>query len=384
MSNEPFVLSSVERAQEWVSAFSKTFDKTPEESAAILATLCGFGSWDVMVFGIQSLRPSPCDEVVDEEEHKLRIHHYCGVLLNELGICPAALQAFITYMTPSTSEKYSAFDLAELDHGLCESIDDEVEDDDQEHGIEGFFGAPLAPNRAHAFAAHVGFLYRHEWMDFLCTLNWHIEESGSSDELFGEHSLEIYSQNPDDPMVPVYLAHAITPPEFEGGVSDFTSERLLQYACLGNFITNFAPCGSQDFLILGSRPLVKKINSKWFCYIGLAYNSSSKQWTALMLNSECMDMDIDTLLQVNRTTTSLNFGSTSPAENDLKFANHLVRTLSGFVPGEDIAEEWPIVGLPTYDGWTVLGAAQPGSLEPDQIRRHAFDESSIPGEEPEA
>lgn len=377
MSSEPFVMSSVDRAQEWVNAFSTSCEIPADEAAAILAALCGFGSWDVMVFGIQSLRPSTCDESASKEQIESRILHYADVLRSKSEFCPAVVRAIVGRLSPSSCKPFKGIDLDNIDHTDCDEVHESEPFD-----IDEVFGVEVSPGRMKAMAPHFGRVdHDCDWVGALSAMGWAVEYC-NSEELLGEPSCEIYRFEPDTPMVPVYFSHAIPAPEFTGCVHESPTIRLLQFACLGNFLTQFAPYGATDFLILRNRPKVTKLNGKWFCHIGVAYNSADGKWTDLLFNSACRD--IDTLLSLNRSITSLQAGESTLAENDLEFTRRLVLGLAGFDPEQDSAEEWAMVGMPTGEAWSTLGAVPTDAYPWDELSPHVFDESSSPGEDPAA
>jgi len=366
MAQEPFVMRDVARAQEWVSACSKSCRFPADQTAEILASLCGFGSWDVMVFGITSLKPSACDEHVGPQQTELRIGHYAAVLIGDYGLPRPLAVAIIANMSPSSSKQFMAFELSEV----MEPLDDE-DSDQLEFDIDEAFAARLSPDRLAVMAPLSAEVSAVPWLEVMNFLGWEAEDFDNDEELMGEPSFFIYDARKPLAEVPVYLSHGLPAPAFTGDLSDNPSIRLLQFACMGNFMSEWAPQGSTDFLILASRPQIIINKGKWYCHIGVAYDYAGGVWTDLLINRKCRD--VGTMLRLNRKITSLAKGATPLSEADPSFIKLLTLILDGFNPEFEDPVDWTIIGMPSEDGWFVVGAVEDGSFDEEELEPYRLE-----------
>jgi len=358
MDSEPFVLSNVDRAHDWVRACVESCSFPAQQSAALLAALCGFANWDVMIFAIENLPPSECDEAVGDEVASARMHRYFLVLVEDQELPPPVAVAISQQLSPSSNKQYVPFDL----HAAVAAFD---EDHHQAFDIDELFGAPPCPERMETIYPLGAQVDSAPWQEVMSFLGWDWEEAPVESEAFGEPSFLLLDANEITMRVPVYVNLGLTPPTFHGGLSDNETVRLLQFACLGNFISEWAPLGATDFLILASKPQLKTYRGKRYCFIGLAYSAEDMRWTDLLINRKCRD--VSTLLTMNKKISSLRKGASRLAEPDDEFLAEITLRLSGFDEDLDDAMDWCFIGMPTDDGWLVARAVEDGLYDYDDL-----------------
>lgn len=59
-------MGSIERAKHWVDLCSAGTGIPRDEYAFKLATLCSFGTWNIMTYAVEALLPSSVDEELEE------------------------------------------------------------------------------------------------------------------------------------------------------------------------------------------------------------------------------------------------------------------------------------------------------------------------------
>lgn len=272
MDYEPFVMKSVDRAREWVDAYSKSAQEDKEDSARTLAMLCGFGSWDVMVFAIETLPPTACDEEVGQDEVLRRIKAYMHVLVGLENIRPPIAMYFIHRLSPSASYPYAAIERAEaLDvEAALENSDTDEED----------FVTEIDHVRLHTCSRMCTEVNVEGWLMGLEYLGWDVDVDTIDEEAdIGEPSFEVL----DDEIgrLPVYLSGLTRIPETDGD----PGARAFLKACLGDFILNGYDSGA--LLVLWQHPQHKEIAGRAFCCIGVSYSTQQDSWKDMLVNVDC-------------------------------------------------------------------------------------------------
>lgn len=353
MESEPFIMKTVDRAREWVDAYSASTQIDKEESAKVLAMLCGFGSWEVMIFAIESMPPTACDETVGEDVFGHRKDRYMHVFICLLNIRPAIAMFFIRRLSPSASYQFEPFAMEDAlgnEAKLREQfLTDEAEflQDDDENVTD--------PVRLMTGARLCGRVNVDGWIDGLDYLGWEVDHE-SIDEAAdnGEPSFDVYDE--DIGLIPVYLSCLTRIPETE----DDPSIRLFMKACLGDFIMDNGSDGESRnfFMILWSHPQHKEIGGKDYCCIGVSYSSMSESWKELLISTHCESLEH--ALQLNDLIHSIDDLEGDEGCEDLVDENRdlscaLTIILAGNSPLDEPEGGWEIIcETDTETGWSRL------------------------------
>ncbi|HBP1602328.1 TPA: hypothetical protein L5U90_003432 [Pseudomonas aeruginosa] len=366
MNTEPFVMKDVSRALQWVNVCAASCGFDNEKTATVLATLCGFGSWDVMTYAIDNLPPSTCDEHLPSDALEARLRRYATILIQEYEVSPPAALGIIHHISPSTEKplrNFVVFDVGEDD----EDDEDFLGEDDLSSAVITALGTELCPDRVTQTVPLTVCVNSATWQYAMEYLGWEAEEL-DDEALIGEASLLIHS-NQDSSVVPVYLSTVLPPPDFSGAFSEYPSHRLLQYACLGNFMSEWAPADAECFIILSRWPLMTTFRSKTYCCIGVAFDLKTGRWLDLLINRKCRD--ITTALDLNRKVSSLRKGAAPLGEPDGRFCKQLALRLGDFGPEY---EAMRFVGIPHGDEWQVLGVIDDVDFDDDHLGPYELDD----------
>ncbi len=363
MTQDPFVMSAVDRAQTWVSVCSSSCRLPAEESAAVLASLCGFGSWDVMIYAINNLPRSPYDDEVTPQQLQARLQRYVNILIHEFDIVPPVALIILQQMSPSRRGPFTEFDIVEF-------LDDDDDDDGEEVDIDTFarnemavalaLGAECITHKVEVAASLTLSVNWQGWLSALEYLGWDAQELDYEDVPIGDPSLLIQDHSSSWPWIPAYLTNNIHIPDFSGEICGHPTHRLVQFACLGNFMSEWAPQGATKFMILASWPKLITVRSKTYCHIGTAYDLTDGSWTDLLVNRKCRDFS--SMHRMNKKVTSIRKGATSLSEPDMSFCKQLALRLGGYDPECDEPEGWEFFGIPA-DDWLLVAALPEGNAE---------------------
>ncbi|MGE8063874.1 hypothetical protein [Pseudomonas sp. NPDC089569] len=279
MGNEPFILKSVTRAREWVDAYATSLKIEKEESSSVLALLCGFGSWDVMVFAIESMPPTPCDESIGEDGASERFEGYMHVLVCLQNVRPAIAMFILERLSPSANYPFKAFT---LEDALAEEA--KAEDDDLDEELISDLGVLPSPLRVFTTARMCGHANQNEWANCLESIGWYVDPNSiGEDANIGEPSFEVVDENLG--RIPVYLGSMTRTPETD----DDPSVRLMMKACLGDFIQEYArdEVPHHVFFILWQFPQHKEISGNDYCCIGVRYSLVDESWKDILISQAC-------------------------------------------------------------------------------------------------
>lgn len=346
MPAEPFVMRDEDRALEWVNAFSESCGVQSELAAAVLASLCGFGSWDVMIYAIGNLPSSLCDEVIPPPVAHERWIRYFEVMTQVHNINPVIASVVTHRLSPSTGSTFTKFDTAELY--------EEMGDDDTDLFIE-LFGVRTSEYSARQLlplACELG----ESWPAAFSFLGWGVSYLENEHDVAGWPSYILDDTTGISPGYPVYLTHMLPKPAFNRQVSEDPTIKLLQCACLGDFMTDWAAEGCPGFLLLAAYPQMTEFNGKYYCYVGQMYEYSSGQWIDMLLSKGCVD--VRTLLELNRRVTGGFHGASKLGERTDQFGKRLALLLSGFDPEFDVSADWSIVAMEANEDWDFVRGVQ--------------------------
>lgn len=361
MSAEPFIMRDEDRALEWVRVFSDSCSVPNEFAAALLASLCGFGSWDVMMFAIESMPASPCDESLPPYQVHQRHLRYIEIMIHDHAIGVPVAHAVAAQISPSSGSPLTRIDAL----GLLDMLEDEADEMD----LDGFEIGELFASVSSDAGLYVMMPLTSElnltWTRVFDYMGWDHTYLFNDHELTGTPSFVLHDPTEGSAGFPVYLAHSIPPPSFNLQISDFPTPRHRQCACLGDFVTDWAGEGSPGFLLLSAYPQIAQLKGKYYCYIGQMYVHASGIWVDLLLNKACAD--VWTLLHLNKKVTPELKGASRLSERSDLFGKRIALLLSDFVPGFDEADEYSIVAMETDDYWYVVRGVSNYDYHPDDL-----------------
>lgn len=352
MEDEQFIMSSVERAREWIEAFSKTTKTGVGESASVLAALCRFGSWDVMANAIESLPPTVCDEAVGEDARSERFGSYMHVFVCMLDFMPPIAALFIKRLSPSANYPFKEFKIDEALHEIVDELE-QVISEDGEQITDGYLDSETDPIRMLTAIRMAGKIDLPAWLAGLESIGWTIElESIDYEADVGEPSFIVS----DDKIgqVPVYLSSLIRIPE------DYSDPaiNLFMKACLGDFIQEIDLGAETDsMLILWRWPLLREVAGHHYCCIGVRYSIEAGGWQDILVSEACNSPS--RLFELNDQGPINDVGITwqckALIDEDRQLSGFMAVLLSGYSPEHQPSVGWSILAEEIEDtGWARL------------------------------
>jgi hypothetical protein len=312
MHEEPFVLSSMDRARDWVDICSRGAELPKEKVAAMLASLCGFGSWDIMSYAIEALPPSLVDEKVASEVVQSRLKHHLQVLIGVHQLDPPLAIFIISMISPTSGKPLKAFSKSDefavsSDQRLAfEAFVNELPVDDGPKlftapGNPEHFELQCEPNRTHLALTLCGDTEPLLWCQVFDSLGWEYELADDDIPDIDEPSFEIY----DDILgeVPVYITPLSRPPATQGEPID-RALRLQRAACLGDYLSQDFP--GEAALMLMRWPVMKEIDGHLYCHAGSVYLFELGEWQDLLFNLRCTS--VSELLKLNNLVEDIHQG----------------------------------------------------------------------------
>jgi hypothetical protein len=370
MHRDPFVMHSVERARRWVELCSEGMGILPEDSAQVLAGLCGFGSWDVMAYGIESLPPSIPDERLAPAQFLDRLLGQMAILLDQFDFETPAATRLLRNLSPSSNRPFTQFEAEASDHPASAQVEllrsklfetfellssDDVDEEDAE--VEAFL-PPIDPEREETAAVLCRDPRAINWMGIFGCLGW---EGALKDDAPGIDQPAYLIQDATLGTVPVYVAPAVYPPDMDDDDLMFPVRRLLRTISVGDLTASDQYAGVA--LLLLQWPLVKEVDGQVYCHLGSAYVAAENKWVDLLFNMACTS--VCELLDLNSQVTDINQGAECLADTGRQFSNLATLFLSGLSLDEyeDISEEFEIIPV-LFDetGWVLQRIELPAEL----------------------
>lgn len=245
MVSEPFVMRDEALARQWVSVCSESCGFETEKAALILANLCGFGSWDIMTYAIGTLPPSALDENIADQERNKRLRQYVQVLFEDHGLSLPSAISIIDNLSPSSARPAAPFD-------YCDDDDDEDIVDPLMATVSAI-EPPACPERTMQIIPLCRELDSDHWRNAFEYLGWVYDDlEYLTDRLSVSDASFVMSD--DGAAVPAYLCATLPPPMFNGEIDAFSPFNVIQYMCLGNFMSQWKPLGAESFVILSRWP----------------------------------------------------------------------------------------------------------------------------------
>lgn len=336
MTRDPFIISSEERARDWVEVCSNAVQIPKDQAAAVLASLCGFGGWDIMVYAIGTLPPSPVDESLTREQAQARLKNHIEVLVETHRFQPAAAMFILSKIKPTSGEPFAAFTMAD---NASMDTDDWVTFEDfaldfanselgQEFVDQGLASSPfrveLEPNRTRLALELCGTTNPMLWAPIFEILGWDFEVNDDDIPDIDESSFIV--RDPVLGLVPVYVTPMSYPPAMPDQEVDRAS-RLQRAACVGDFITQWQD-GDNVALLLKRWPHVKVIGDQTFCHLGSAYLPEQRAWKDLLFNLDCRS--VGQLLKLNDQVDDIHQGHPPLDDRDGELTFIATAFLSGY------------------------------------------------------
>ncbi|HFL7941102.1 TPA: hypothetical protein ACG5DM_004195 [Pseudomonas putida] len=357
MSTEPFVLRDVDRAQEWVAACTKSCGFESDRCASILASLCGFGSWDIMVFAMGSLPSSACDEEVGRDQLQSRLERYYEMLLTEHEVHPDVAGAIVNFLSPSSGKPFLEFGETEV-----AQFREEMEATGQ-FDIEDLFAADHSLLNMEVLAPLTSEPDLDAWYEVFRYLGWDATEL-EEDGIIGKPSYQVSDSSLGTRAMQVYFIHGLPTPRFDGLISDNPSVALAQYACLGHYSSDLLP-RSLGFLLLPARPQLLQWRGEYYCFLGKAFLDAERRWLDILISRSCKDLL--GLMRLNLKVKPGQLETSGLAEQTDDFCKQIALLLSGFDPDFEDPYEWHIVAMETQDGWSIVTAVEDGQYEDEHL-----------------
>jgi len=365
MDIEPFIFISSDRALQWVDLCSKALAAPREDVAKILANLCGFGSWDVMTYAIESLPPSVTDEELDFPAVVARLKHQILVLTNEHGLDELLASFLLAHLSPTSNRQYKAFtaeddpELTPRSRAAFQAVFSREEDGGSETGdvkidvsVIPFMTQP-DPYRCSVVMELSGETSPPNWEWIFDQLGWDFDFCDEEHPDLDEPACLIFDDELGD--VPIYFTGLYGPPLDSATLESDRANRLQRAMCVGDFLTYRQGCAGVA-LLLKRWPQAKQIGDQVFCHIGSAYERESNSWRDLLCNMRCTS--ISRLLELNRVVVDINAGHYALADGHGHFLQLSSVSLSGIDPEdlEELIEEGRITLVQSThqdSGWTL-------------------------------
>lgn len=355
MNEEPFVLSSSDRALAWVDVCCRVLGATKEDTAGMLATLCGFGGWDIMMYAIDSLPPSKVDEKLSTFDLDSRLRRHVLTLVNAYDIDPIFAATLVNKISPTSGKPFEPFSLD--DHATVRSSVEALKSVflDIAEGDEELAGVEITPDEFHTFPVPNRFAQvlplsgdpdPYQWVGIFEYLGWEfelIEEFPDVDQPSFIVRDSILGK------VPVYLTTWTGPPP-QGDSEIDPTIRLQRSLVAGDFVQNRSKTGKAA-LLLNRWPQVKVADdSETLCHLGSIYVSQKNEWKCLLFNRHCTS--VTELISRNAAVIDIAVGARNLEDVDSEFSNLATIFLSGYDLEEVEGVEFSLAhGTDETTGW---------------------------------
>ncbi|HHH9444526.1 TPA: hypothetical protein ACP32N_006532 [Pseudomonas aeruginosa] len=308
----------------------------PEESAAAtLAAICGFGTWDVMAYAMETLPPSVADEDLEPEQLHARLKNQFRILVQELemsaidavkllGFLPPLSKTPLQPFTPKdatdlTPEQFHAFD--EIATELADALEEQLPPDLAQAAQDLAATDPYRSEVAFALSEPV---FPDDWVSVFSVLRWDYNYLVDVGPDFDEPSFTVSDKCLGE--IPVYLSPLIWAPLPQKSPPYNRAVRVQRAVCVGDYLTNWKNQSSVA-LLLQRQPVVKEIDGHLYCHLGSIYQGELNQWTDLLFNRHCTS--VSTLLKLNAQVTSFDHGCPELADEGDMFSKLATICLAG-------------------------------------------------------
>lgn len=325
----------------------------------MLASLCGFGSWDIMTYAMEALPRTPVDEMVSAEIVQARLKNHLRVLVDQLGLQPPFAIFILEKINPTSGQELRPFTMADeisLTANHRRAIESFVEEfAESELGHEyaesfnpsRYFDATCEPNRTAIALSLCGDAEPQLWPSILDEMGWQFHE-GDDDVCPDIDESSFVVQDKVLGSVPVYVTPLSRPPVTDGEEID-RAWRLQRAACVGDFMAHWKS-RSQVALVLMRWPQIKEHDGRTYVHAGSAYFDERNEWKDLLFNFKCTS--VSKLLELNDPVEDIHKGHPALEDGDCAFGELATLCLSGFELFEMESEELSLIrAVDTKTGW---------------------------------
>jgi hypothetical protein len=347
METERFIFADCGRAQHWVEICARSLNIQRSDAAIILATLCGFPTWDHMAACIGQERPTLPDEAVAESLCKARRARYVKTLSQVFSLKTKSGKSLIDHLSPSSGKPFTevAIDAAELrisrEQRASELRDRHRNFDDDEDVFRELIEDTHNPDqleceecneRLHGDTEPVA------WLSVLRALGWQIpDDLIDIDAEIGEPAMIAVDEELGE--IPIYLSSVNRSPHDD---SDCPANYLMNL-CMTEFDTG--EYGGTAFL-LWAGPVCRKIRMKRYCSIGMMMFDG--EWTEFLINQDCTSPSIT--FTRNMGMASINEGKAELADEGNVLCHAIAYQLAGADVDED-EDAWRLLMAKSPTGW---------------------------------
>lgn len=359
MSEHTFVMPSSDRAHQWVDACSRSLDCPAEEAAAMLANLCGFPSWDLMIHTISATRPSQPDEQLPKSSFNRRHARYVAILTSVFAFDPLFGKYLVQHLSPSSCRPFLPFSIDKAHmHGPRDTSRINIAEMAEMLGID-FDDASLAETAKMLFGDVLpdDIDYKNlndslrslrgveawPWFNIFMTLGWGpLDGTYNESPEEGEPAFLI-----DDQVhgkVPVFLSPlSRTPNDHNDKAAEASMSRALDAFNAGRAGGKF---GDTAYL-LWSFPMTKEICGVHYCHIGMLLRDG--EWKEALLNEHVESFA--KLFRLNAQLSSIEDGHPELADQGQKFFISVNRHMAGLDEPGAPEKGWKKFETGSFSGW---------------------------------
>ena len=359
MKPHPFIIESPERANEWVDACVRSLNCPPAEAAAILAGICGFPSWDVMIHMIRSMPPSRYDEELNPKKLKIRHQIYIDVLTIDFAFDPHFGRYLIQHLSPSSKKQFRPFSIDTTNmHGprdpdvlnLQDLLHMSEQDEESLAGTLKLLLGEECPDGVSLsdiedIVRSMKPVHPWVWFNIFTSLGWDIPEDTYKDEP-ERYQPAFLINDPKYGMVPVYLSPICRTPYDHNDTAANTAMR----ESLSHF-TSVSQRSQGGFgksaLLLWGFPLAKQINGEDYCHLGMVLRDG--EWKEILWNEHVTSFS--KLFEINATVGKIDDGHPELVDKDRRFFSAINRHMAGMDDPDASRSGWKYFTTGTLSGW---------------------------------
>lgn len=303
-----FIPRDHKMARLWVECCSSSLSIEKAEAASIYANLCGFRTWDAIVQGIGSARPSIVDEDVDADTFAERKDFYMSVLVEVQAMNPYHASYLLDNLSPSSGKVPRRFSFDHLtmhdapDENILNLFPPGMDMRAIEEGMQDFIEMLAKVNPAMAGVDTSNFMERMrisgevspaDYCNFCVNMGWDIITDTYAEEY--EHFKPMLCLNSSMGDVFVY-ANSLTktPMDDNDEMADYVQEMVLKDA---KESTDFP-----NIILFSGKFMSKDYKGNKFTCAGSLY--SGGEWYDFLINR---DMDtVEKLFEAAEADIDLN------------------------------------------------------------------------------
>ncbi|HHH9441359.1 TPA: hypothetical protein ACP32N_003298, partial [Pseudomonas aeruginosa] len=299
---------------------------------------CGFGSWDVMAYAMESMPPSVADEDLEPEEYRDRLKGQLRILVREHELDPGEAMMLLGLLPPTSRQPHKAFTMAdsadfsaqqllafrEYAGEIANDLSDAFPSELVQSIIQNKVFERAERSRASVAITLSGHTNPISWMAIFNALEWEFEFTDDELPDLDEPSFSIFDDSLGD--IPVYLSPIARAPMRPNSPPADRAQRVQRALCVGDYVTNWQSHSSVA-LLLQRWPVVNEVDDKLYCHLGSVYHGETNQWTDLLFNLKCTS--VAKLLKLNARVKDIQKGCPELVDTDEEFSSLATICLSG-------------------------------------------------------